>query len=235
LTNGSAEWPDWSGETAVIVGTGPSAAKIEPGSFRSIVIKSSWRLLPTADVLYALDVGWWLANQGAPKFKGMKVSPSPTACRVYKLRKVSLKPRAEILTGEIGVLGCGLRTGGGFSGFQAINLAIQFGAKKIVLVGFDMNGGHWSPDQRGVGKPDAARTASWRVALDACAPQFKSLGVEVINTGEHSALTAYPKMSLAEALGVRHGGSSQGHAVQPEFQIRGTEDLYERSADAIIR
>jgi len=207
-------WPDWSGETAVIVGTGPTATQIEPGRFRSIVIKSSWRLLPTADVLYGLDKGWWLANHGAPKFNGLKVSPSPTACRVFGLRQVSLKPRAEILTGEPGVVGCGLRTGGGFSGFQAINLAVQFGAKKIILVGFDMNGGHWSPDQRGVGKPDAARTESWRGALDACAPQFKSLGVGVINTGEHSALTAYPKMSLAEALGVADGAASQGNADQ---------------------
>lgn len=202
-------WPNWSGETAVIVGTGPSA-KDAPlgmvrGAARAFVVKSSWKLAPWADVLYGLDKGWWIANQGVPEFRGLKVSPSPTAARAFGLRQVRLKARAEILTGETGVLGCGLRTGGGHSGFQAINLAIQFGARQIALVGFDMtlsNGAHWNSDYRGVGKPDAGRVESWRVALDGCAGQFKAFGVDVVVAGP-SALTAYPKMSLAEALGVQ--------------------------------
>jgi hypothetical protein len=214
------EWPNWSGQTAVIIGTGPSAkdAPLDQarGLARAIAIKGAWKLAPWASLLYGLDKGWWLANHGVPDFKGLKVTPSPTAARVFGLRQVSLKARAEILTGETGVLGCGLRTGGGHSGFQAINLAIQFGARKIVLVGFDMtlsNGAHWNSDYRGVSKPDAGRVKSWRVALDGCAEQFKSLGVEVVVVGP-SALTAYPKMSLAEALGVRDGAADQVHADQ---------------------
>lgn len=200
-------WPDWSGQTAVIVGTGPSANHIEQGSFRSIVIKSSWRLLPTADILYGIDKGWWIANHGAPHFKGLKVSPSPTACKVFGLRQVRLKSRAEILLGESGVLGCGLKTGGGFSGFQAINLAIQLGSKQIILMGFDMNlfkGAHWNSDQAGVAKPDAGRVESWRVALDGCAPQFKELGVEVSVVGD-TALTQFPKVKW-------NGAANQDHA-----------------------
>jgi hypothetical protein len=222
-------WPDWSGQTAVIVGTGPSAVPIEQGPFRAVVIKSSWRLAPWADVLYGIDKGWWIANHGAPHFKGLKVSPSPTVCKVFGLRQVTLKPRAEILLGTTGVIGCGLKTGGGFSGFQAINLAVQFGAKRIVLVGFDMslsNGAHWNSDQRGVAKPDADRVKSWRIALDRCAPQFKSLGVEVINTAEHSALTAFPKMALEQALKGDHGSQGQDHAVQSEVQLRRAEGVF---------
>lgn len=201
-------WPDWSGDTAIIVGTGPSAAEvplsIARGRARVFVVKSSWRLAPFADALYGLDKGWWIANLGAHKFKGLKFSPSPTICRVYPdIRYVRLRPFARILTAETGVIGCGLRTGGGHSGFQAINLAIQFGAKRILLVGFDMtlaHGAHWKEDDRGVGKPDAGRVKSWREAMDACAPQFKDLGIDVINCTPRSALTAYPKMALSEAL-----------------------------------
>lgn len=202
------DWPDWRGATAVIVGTGPSAA-LEPlapyeGRARFFVIKSSWRLAPFADALYGIDRGWWLANQGARKFKGLKFCPSPTVCKVYRsVRIVSVRPRAAILVTQTGTVGCGLASGGGHSGFQAINLAIQFGARRIVLVGFDMTlkgGAHWSGHDPNVGRPDAKRVESWRAAMDACAPQFKQLGVEVINCAMGSALRAYPKMTLAEAL-----------------------------------
>jgi hypothetical protein len=229
-------WPDWSGETAVIVGTGPSAKDVPldlvRGAAKTFVVKSSWKLLPSADAMYGLDRGFWLANQGVPEFKGLKITPSPTAARVFGLRQVRLKARAEILTGETGVLGCGLRTGGGHSGFQAINLAIQFGATKIVLVGFDMtlsNGAHWNSDYRGVAKPDAARVESWRVSLDGCAGQFKSLGVEVVVVGS-SALTAYPKMTLAEALGVRNGAKGEVHADQRVLREDDLEPASSRDA-----
>lgn len=203
-----ARWPDWSGETAVIVGTGPSAADVPlglaQGLARFFVIKSSWRLAPFADALYGLDKGWWIANQGGAKFKGLKFSPSPTICRVYPdIQYVRLRPFTRVLTDETGVIGCGLREGGGHSGFQAINLAVQFGAKRILLVGFDMtlsHGAHWKDDDRGVGKPDVGRVKSWREAMDKCAPQFKELGIDVINCTPRSALTAYPKMELVEAL-----------------------------------
>ncbi|WLB14828.1 hypothetical protein QIH87_49820 (plasmid) [Bradyrhizobium elkanii] len=173
------------------------------GRCRAIAIKSSWKLAPWSDALYGLDRGWWIANQGAPSFGGLKISPSPTACRVYGLLQVRLRPVAEILTGEIGIIGAGLRTGGGFSGFHAINLAIQFGARRILLVGFDMNlsaGAHWSKDCQGVGKPDKARTESWRASLDAIRPQFDRLGIQVINIGERSSLKSFKKMSQSEAL-----------------------------------
>lgn len=202
-----AEWPDWRGETAVIVGTGPSA-NVEPldivrGQARVITIKSTWKLAPWADVLYGIDRGWWIANKGVPAFSGLKVSPSPTVCKLYGAREVRLKVRAEILTARTGEVGCGLPTGGGNSGFQAINLAVQFGAKRILLVGFDMtlkHGSHWTDDMRGVGKPDPGRVESWRKSLDDCAPQFHRLGVEVINCSLKSALKAYPKRSLAECF-----------------------------------
>ena len=199
-------WPDWTGETAVIVGTGPSANS-EPldqyrGKARFFVIKGSWRLAPWADALYGIDRGWWIANTGCPKFKGLKFSPSPSACKVFGLRQIRLKARAEILSREIGTVGCGQREGGGHSGFQAINLAVQFGAKRIALIGFDMtlaNGDRWSED-KGVAKANAGRTESWRVQMDACAPQFERLGVEVVNCTMRSALTAYRKVPLAQVL-----------------------------------
>lgn len=204
-----AEWLDWSGETAVIVATGPSAKDaplIEAkgiAQVRMIAVKASWELAPWADVLYGCDKGWWIENRGVPKFKGLKASASPTVCKVYQdIRLVRLVSRAEILTGEIGRIGCGLRSGGGHSGFHAINLAVQFGAKRIVLVGFDMRidlGSHWHGAK--ARRKNASEMQECRCALDGCASQFASLGVDVINASPVSALKAYPKMGLMEAIG----------------------------------
>lgn len=199
-------WPDWTGETVVIVGTGKGAVAepLEPyrGKARFFVIKSSWRLAPWADALYGLDRGWWIANVGCPKFGGLKFTAAPSAAKVFGLTLVRVKARADILIKEKGVVGCGLNVGGGHSGFQAINLSVQFGANRIVLVGFDMHGGErWINGEPAVARSDPARTESWRKALDACAPQFDDLRVEVINATPGSALKAYLNKPMGEVFG----------------------------------
>lgn len=117
---------------------------------------------------------------------------------------MQLTNSARILTDQIGKIGCGLRTGGGHSGFHAINLAVQFGARRIVLVGFDMrvdNGAHWHPHAEGTARRiDAKVMNECRAALDECATQLESAGVEVLNASAISALTAYKKVGLREAI-----------------------------------
>jgi hypothetical protein len=173
---------------------------IARGRARVFVIKSEYKFLPWADALYGIDNGWWIANRGAADFAGLKFSPSPKACKLFNLCQVKLKPRAEVLTKEKGVIGAGLRTGGGHSGFQAINLAVQFGAKRILLLGFDMVGGRRLAHEQGVAKQMSSRVNEWRKAMDGIAPQFVQLGVEVINCTPGSALKAYQTASLEYAL-----------------------------------
>lgn len=199
-----ADWPDWSGDTVVVVGTGPSVMDVDltaaRGRAKVFVIKSEYRFAPWADALYGIDKEWWITNRGAPDFAGLKFSPSPTACRLFQLKQVRLRPRADILTAETGVIGCGLRTGGGHSGFQALNLAVQFGARRLLLVGFDMTGGRRFLHEEGVSKFDPRRLPEWREAMDAAAPQFDRLVVEVVNCSPGSALKAYRKARLEDAL-----------------------------------
>jgi hypothetical protein len=173
---------------------------IARGKARVFVIKSEYKFWPWADALYGIDMGWWIANRGAVDFAGLKFSPSPKACKLFNLSQVKLKPRAEVLTKEKGVIGAGLRTGGGHSGFQAINLAVQFGAKRILLLGFDMVGGRRLAHEQGVAKQMSSRVNEWRKAMDGIAPQFVQLGVEVVNCTRGSALKAYPTASLEDAL-----------------------------------
>lgn len=155
----------------VIVATGPSAsaAPIDTvrGKSKVIAIKGSWRLCPWADALYGSDRRWWIENNGAAKFGGLKITASPAAAKLYGLRAVvRLRVKEQILTDETGVVGCGSRRGGGHSGFHALNLAVQFGAKRISLVGMDMSNGH-------------SDTAIHKAALLAAIEQLAGIGVTV--------------------------------------------------------
>lgn len=109
---------------------------------------------------------------------------------------VKAEPRGHIASGS--------RAGGGNSGFQALNLAVQFGAKKVILVGFDMRidrGVHWHGRHPGhLNNPREANFVKWREAFNESAPTLADMGVTVINASPVSALTAFPILSFEEAL-----------------------------------
>jgi hypothetical protein len=141
-----------------------------------------------------------MARKGVPEFPGLKITQDPTAAINFALRRVHLqKGRNELLVEEAGHIGWG-----GNSGFHGLNLAVQFGAARIVLVGYDMtllNGVHWhGPHAARLNNPTGRALVRWAEILDAQAPLLAGLGVEVLNASPVSALAAYPKVSLEEAL-----------------------------------
>lgn len=195
------DWPDWRGQTALIVGTGPSAATL-PLSLafnkaQCIAIKGAWQFVPWAGALYGIDVGWWFANHGVPGFLGQKFTPSPQAAKAFRLHQTRVKLGAKIILDPPGTIGCGLKDGGGHSGWQAINLAVQFGARRIVLAGFEMtlaHGARFNGGSAGAGKADAGRVERWRLEMDAAVDEFTRIDCDVINATPGSALRAYPRV-----------------------------------------
>lgn len=122
--------------------------------------------------------------------------------RYPDVQRVRCRPGVHDLLFEIpGEIGWG-----GNSGFHALNLAIQFGAKKIVLIGFDcslMRGSHWHGRHgQGLNNPKQASVDKWRERLDHQKPMLDRLGIEVVIGSPGSALTAYRKLSLERALNV---------------------------------
>lgn len=106
----------------------------------------------------------------------------------------------KILTDEIGTVGSG-----GNSGFQALNLAVQFGAKRILLIGFDMtdrNGLHWYGRNtwNGANNPTESSFRRWVVTFANAAPVLADLGVEVVNTSQLSFLRCFPRRSIEDML-----------------------------------
>lgn len=85
------------------------------------------------------------------------------------------------------------------TGAGAINLALILGARRVFLLGFDMDlsptgEGNWYENK--VDKPDAKRLSRFAGAIAACIPSLKKNfpGVQIINLNLHSKLDCFQKM-----------------------------------------
>ena len=191
----------WQGETAVCIASGPSLTQADcdfvRGRAKVIVINTSYKLAPWADVLYACDARWWKWNKGAKDFKGMKYALERRAGTLYPDVRVLKQQAPHGLSDDPTAICTGKN-----SGYQALNLAYLFGAKRIVLLGYDMQKGpngemHWH-------KEHPMRTpALYRQFMDRFATleqPLKERGVEVINCTRSTALKVFPCQPLEEVF-----------------------------------
>lgn len=159
-------------------------------------------IAPWADVLYAADRLWWQNNrEEAAKFAGIKMTLLPNGRLDLELHVDDVR-----VVGNGGPLGVDdrqdhIRTGWN-SGYQAVHVAAHFGAKRILLLGFDMHakrGEHWHGDHRW--RPGyQSRYELFANAFNKSAPEYAKRGVEIINCTPGSALKAFPMATLEEAL-----------------------------------
>lgn len=190
----------WRGETAFLLGCGPSirAADVERLRGRRVIaINDSVFLAPCADVLYACDTHWWQTR--APRlagYRGLRVTLAdvPGTLRLRNTGETGLETEPD-----------GLRTGKN-SGYQAINLAYHLGATSIVLLGYDMRLGragelHWNA------RPERQTAAGFARTLSLMLPMFDTLveplrraGVEVLNATPGSALRCWPMVRLESLM-----------------------------------
>lgn len=200
------DWPDWTGRAVAIVASGPSVNKAEvaalEGRLPVLAIKRNVEVAPFAEVVYGCDYPWWRSVAGLPAFKGLKLSYAERACREWGLGQVRIPHimSDEILLEEIGVVGAG-----GSSGFQALNLAVQWGATQVLLIGFDAHlrsGDHWYGRNlaQGMNNPSVSNCERWAKALNAAGGLLADYGVEVVNASLGSAVTTFRKATIADTL-----------------------------------
>lgn len=133
-----------------------------------------------------------------PDFQGLKLSQDPDAARRFPdVRTVQLmRNRNSILVETPGIIG-----DGGNSGFQTVNVAAQFGPRRLGLIGFDLTGPHWhGRHPRGLNNPDEGHFIKWRKDLNDAAPVLAALGIEVFNLSPISTLTAFPFATIDQVL-----------------------------------
>lgn len=199
----------WEGATVVCIGGGPSvtpeAVALAKGRARTIAINNSYLLAPWADLCYFADTRWWNWHKDRPEFKnfaGEKVTIEPTGLsvadpEVSMLHNDNLRGETKGLSEKPNAL----RTGSN-GGYQAINLAVLAGAKRILLLGYDMKfdgkRSHWH-----AGHPEQTPEAAYRQYAQTFAsmnPQLSRLGVDVVNCTPGSMIKAFRFSDLATEL-----------------------------------
>lgn len=199
-------WMDWQGECVAIVASGPSTKKINVGALRDrmhvVAIKTNIDLCPWAEVLYGCDEAWWNDRKGMPQFKGLKIAQARNVCSKYPdIKRLDVDVKTDnLLTDTPMVVGSG-----GNSGFQIFNLAVQFGATGIVLIGFDMNAGqdvHWYGRNKwpGANNPQESNYVKWRKSFETAVPRLKALGIDVVNASDISTIKCFPQMGIEAAM-----------------------------------
>jgi hypothetical protein len=194
--------PIWEGETIYIVGGGPSLLNFNWNSLagkKTIAINKAILSLPSANVLYWTDsivYGWYKSE--IDKFKGLKITirDNPSYPNDVKI----LKKGEKYGLGEDG----STLSHGNNSGYAAINLAYLLGAKKIVLLGYDMknNGvqGHYHDGYPVPLTGDSVYKEQFIPGFVILANLLKEKGVEVYNASIESSITVWPKITHETAL-----------------------------------
>lgn len=198
-------WPDWRGQCAAIVASGPSLKKTQVESLRDrvhvIAIKETVEKCPWAEIVYGCDAAWWIHRKGLPKFKGLKMAHGIAATTQFgDIKKVEIEMVDRILIDEPMKVG-----NGGNSGFQALNLAIQFGAKDIIIAGIDLHdrgGLHWygRNTAQGMNNPAPHNFRRWTNGFVAIEKEIKKLDISVVNVSPDSELRSFRKQSLEDVI-----------------------------------
>ena len=166
-----------------------------------IVINDSYRLAPWADCHYFCDPRWLDWHKFQPEwslFRGFRITmqsgngaPTP----YLTLRNAG----TNVVSAERDAIGTGRN-----SGFQAINLAFHLGAKRIVLLGYDMQpgpkgeihffGDHPTPTKGTIFQSTFAKT------FDVLAAAAIERGIEIVNATRRTALKAFHVKQLEDVL-----------------------------------
>jgi len=210
-------WPDLSGQTVAILASGPSMTReqcdaVRQAGWYAIAINWMWHWAPWADALYACDPEYWDSRDmpDLDAYQGLRIigylrkqSGRPhMPPKVHAHRKhmhhapVKVGPRMVWDGREIGA--------GSNSAFQATNWAIRCGAKRAALFGVDCHSPgdhcHGTHAHEGAQPHKASLMQTWIHAWTKAAPEITRRGVKIINCSPGTALNAFPKATLDQAI-----------------------------------
>jgi len=192
--------------TCAIFASGPSLTPDQVNRCRglhTIAVNNGYRIAPWAELHLFYDLRWLAWHRDDPVWRAF-------AGRIFTLENRTLPERDPRITAlrDAGVpMGLSLDPGaihhGRNAGYGAINLAVLAGARRILLLGYDMRviGGrtHWH-DPHPMPTHPRAFAAAMLPMFNELPAHLARAGVEVINCTPGSALEVFPMMALEEAL-----------------------------------
>lgn len=144
------------------------------------VVNNCFELAPWAEFLAATDVRWWLKHPQARKFAGRKFSPNKIGDDVEQIRTALVTSCCN-------------------SGVLGLEAAKRMGAKRILLLGFDMGLGHYFGQYtNGLGNTTQERRRTHHHQFASWAKGNKN--IEVLNCTPNSALQAFPMARIEDVL-----------------------------------
>lgn len=184
----------WEGQAVVCIGSGPSLTAEDCEAVRdarlpAIVTNTTFRMCPWAEVLFGFDCKWWehYRDEVSRTFKGERLAYSPA---VRSLGIPSLHGHDWFRHFHN-------------SGASSISLAIVGGAARVILLGFDcqrVDGKtHWHGDHP-KSLSNARSIGNWPTQFKGIARFAAGEHVPVLNASRATALTCFPRVSLAEVL-----------------------------------
>jgi hypothetical protein len=173
-----------------------------------IGINNAYQIGNWIDVIFFGDCAWYLTHQQLlSQFSGLKV----TCCKRFANKRkeycAGIKYLEKDKSHKKGISRDKEKVSwNSNSGGAAISLAVHFGVKRIILLGFDMrlNHGkrsHWHGSHGKDGK--ARRSLPFPRHLKGfpfIAEDAKTMGVEILNASPDSAITEFPKVNIMDVL-----------------------------------
>lgn len=195
--------PMWDGRTVAILASGPSMSQAVADAVRAlprIAINTTYRLAPDADIVYGCDPAWWNAHPEAAACSGVKLAlehaPGKTMTTPEGVRFLRNTGRRGFDPSPA----C-IRTGDN-SGAQALQVAVHAHAARVLLLGFDMQGGHWhGAHPAGLVQSGPAHYRKFVAGFRVLAAELARLPVEILNCTPGSALDCFPRARLTDVVG----------------------------------
>lgn len=196
---------EWSGQTAYIVGGGPSVAQQNLELLRGrnvIVVNSSYLVCPWAQFLFFGDARWFLEHSRKSAFRNfagrvVTCSQSVRGEKLLGLKRVIPPPGFDPRPTHVASQRTNLQ--------GAMNMAAHLGVKRIILLGADMarasdgSTHHHEPHPW----PNAPGNVCWddqMEQLKLIVAPLRERGIEVINTSLSSRADWWVKLPLEQAM-----------------------------------
>lgn len=200
-----SRWPLWTadkrfaGQEVVCIGGGPSLRGFDFSVLhgrRVIAVNNAWEIYPAAEILHFSDSRWW-------KWHGERLMASfqgdVTTCSLERRHVVHkrLKHLGKDYKGPLSK--DPQKLFGTDSGTQAVNLAYLLGARRIVLLGYDMQfsedgAAHWHKDHEIASIENRYKTI-FALKLGNLVEALKEIGVEIVR-GTEPGLKSIPYAPL---------------------------------------
>ncbi len=201
--------PQWTGSTVAILVSGESLTQADcelvrqwrdraPAQRRVITVNTTFRRAPLADIVYGCDAPWWreYGQECRDTCSGELWTQDRTALSLHERMRWVESIHLPGLSKRQGVIHQGMN-----GGYQAIGLAHLTEARRFMLLGFDMQGGHWHGSHpKPLTNPAPRMFALWLGLFPRLAQDLRAAGVDVVNCTRSTALTAFRLGVLEEEL-----------------------------------